>query len=117
MFLFILKIIDDGNIINFFFSQFTVSDPFELITYDIPMIRTHSKKIYRNIIFSSQIQTKPNVQELSVRQRKCKFFDDGGLKTWPVYTKNMCIIECRMKVIQDNCNCRPHFARPIGKPR
>lgn len=94
-----------------------MSDPFELITYDIPMIRTHSKKIYRNIIFSSQIQTKPNVQELSVRQRKCKFFNDGGLKTWPVYTKNMCIIECRMKVIQDNCNCRPHFARPIGKPR
>ncbi|XP_031367621.1 pickpocket protein 19-like [Apis dorsata] len=96
-----------------FDATFTVSDPFELITYDISMIRTHAKKIYRNMIFASQIQTKPNVQELSIRQRKCKFFGDGGLKTWPVYTKNMCIIECRMKIIQDNCNCRPHFARPI----
>ena len=62
----------------------------------------------------SKIKTKQNVKDLSVHQRKCKFFNDGGLKTWPVYTTNMCLMECRMKVIQDKCNCRPHFARSIG---
>lgn len=72
-------------------------------------------KMYQRAIMSiSAIKTEPNVIELSVQQRKCKFSSDGGLKTWPVYTRSMCIMECRMKVIQDNCNCRPHFARAIG---
>ncbi|OAD60203.1 hypothetical protein WN48_06132, partial [Eufriesea mexicana] len=69
--------------------------------------------LQRAIMSISAIETKPDVIQLSIQQRKCKFFNDGGLETWPVYTRNMCIMECRMKVIQDNCNCRPHFARTI----
>lgn len=72
------------------------------------------KILQRAVLSMSEIKTKSNVRELSVRQRKCKFFSDGGLKTWPVYSRSMCVTECRMKVIQDHCDCRPHFARPTG---
>lgn len=63
----------------------------------------------------SEIKTAAKVRELRVHQRKCKFFSDGGLKVWPVYTWNMCVEECRMRVIQDRCKCRPHFARITGQ--
>lgn len=72
------------------------------------------KTILSAIMSMSKVKTKQNVKDLSVHQRKCKFSNDGGLKTWPVYAPTMCVIECRMKVIQDKCNCRPHFARSIG---
>ncbi|XP_068985210.1 pickpocket protein 19-like [Bombus flavifrons] len=88
-------------------------DPFELIIYDTPMRWVKPRMLQRAIMSITQINMNPNVKELRAHQRNCKVHNDGGLKTWPVYTRNMCITECRMKVIQDKCNCRPHFARPI----
>ncbi|XP_043523868.1 pickpocket protein 28-like [Frieseomelitta varia] len=90
-----------------------IHDPFDLITYNTVMKEMKQKTILGATMSMSKIKTKQNVKDLSVHQRKCKFFNDGGLKTWPVYTTNMCVMECRMKVIQDKCNCRPHFARSI----
>ncbi|KOC70359.1 Sodium channel protein Nach [Habropoda laboriosa] len=90
-----------------------VCDPSELIVYDTPMKLAKSRTMQQGIISISEIKTTPNVEELRIQQRKCKFLHDGGLETWPIYTRNMCITECRMKVIQNHCNCRPHFARPI----
>ncbi|XP_043263887.1 uncharacterized protein LOC122404069 [Colletes gigas] len=92
---------------------FAVCDPFEILSYDIPTKWTRPQLLQRLIMSISEIKTRANVRELQVHQRKCKFVNDGGLRTWPVYTKNMCVIECRMRVIEDRCNCRPHFARPI----
>ncbi|XP_071871612.1 pickpocket protein 19 [Bombus fervidus] len=89
------------------------SDPFELIIYDTPMRWVKPKMLQRAIMSITQINMNPNVEELRAHQRNCKVYNDDGLKTWPVYTRNMCTTECRMKVIQDKCNCRPHFARPI----
>lgn len=108
---------------NFFFCfffafllvlQIATCDPFELIIYDTPMRWVKPRMLQRAIMSITQINMNPNVKELRAHQRNCKVYNDDGLKTWPVYTRNMCITECRMKVIQDKCNCRPHFARPIG---
>lgn len=94
--------------------QIAACDPFELIIYDTPMRWVKPRMLQRAIMSITQINMNPNVKELRAHQRNCKVHNDGGLKTWPLYTRNMCITECRMKVIQDKCNCRPHFARPIG---
>lgn len=85
-----------------------------MMPYDAPMKFMREQTGERVIMSLSEIKTEEKVRELKVHQRHCKFQNDGGLKTWPVYTKDMCKIECRMRVIEDHCNCRPHFARPIG---
>ncbi|XP_078039740.1 pickpocket protein 19 [Augochlora pura] len=92
---------------------FAVIDPNEILLYNSPMKWMKPKILQRPIMMITLIQTKPNVRELQVHQRRCKFSSDGGLQTWPIYSKNMCIVECRMRTIQHLCKCRPHFARPI----
>ncbi|KZC07762.1 Sodium channel protein Nach [Dufourea novaeangliae] len=93
---------------------FAMCDPFETLSFGGQTKLIQLRMVQRLIMSISEIKTKSNVKELHVHQRKCKFVTDGGLKTWPVYTRNMCTIECRMRVIEKRCNCRPHFARPIG---
>ncbi|XP_076294152.1 acid-sensing ion channel 1 [Lasioglossum baleicum] len=88
-------------------------DPSETLTFHMPMRLVKPKFLQRPVMSIFSIKTKPNVQGLHVHQRRCKFTSDGGLNTWPIYTANMCIIECRMRKIQHHCKCRPHFARPI----
>jgi len=54
------------------------------------------------------------VNKMSMKQRNCKFRENGSLKTWPIYSARMCLIECRHQIIIQYCRCLPHFARPIG---
>ncbi|XP_076644523.1 acid-sensing ion channel 1 isoform X2 [Halictus rubicundus] len=92
---------------------FALIDPSETMSFNQPVKSMKPKLLQRPIVSMFVIKTKSNVQGLQVHQRRCKFSRDGGLKTWPIYTYHMCIIECRMRKIQHHCKCRPHFARPI----
>ncbi|XP_076231108.1 pickpocket protein 19 [Calliopsis andreniformis] len=106
---------NDGSQENFAvdsYAQFAASDPFEVLSYDVPMAEVHVQIMKRFIMSISEIKTQAKVRELTIHQRKCKFHSDNGLELWPVYTRNMCAIECRMQVIKDHCKCRPHFSRP-----
>ncbi|XP_020289857.1 sodium channel protein Nach-like [Pseudomyrmex gracilis] len=58
--------------------------------------------------------TSYKMMRLTLKQRKCKFSEDGGLEMWPVYTLHMCIMECRYRTILQRCGCFPHFARPTA---
>lgn len=53
-----------------------------------------------------------NVRDLSVEQRKCRFFNESNLVTSPVYSYRLCRNECRMKLAHRLCGCIPHFYRP-----
>ncbi|XP_076761857.1 pickpocket protein 19 [Xylocopa sonorina] len=95
-------------------AMMAVIDPTEFITYNIPKRTWITPGVLQEAVMSiSQITSSPDIKELSVHQRNCKFINEGGLKMVPAYSKNMCITECRMKIIQDYCNCRPHFTKPI----
>ncbi|XP_050087150.1 sodium channel protein Nach [Anopheles aquasalis] len=63
-----------------------------------------------------EILTSPNARELSVSQRQCRFTHEGDTLVFsPVYSYNLCRIECRMKLAYKLCGCVPHFYRPVGK--
>ncbi|CAH1373761.1 unnamed protein product [Tenebrio molitor] len=50
------------------------------------------------------------IRDLSPKQRNCKFNDDPhDLKHSPVYTYNLCRIECRINLALKYCNCTPHY--------
>ena len=56
----------------------------------------------------SKQDTDHNVRDLSVAERKCKFSDENdGLSTFKFYSKINCIFDCKLKVAEEVCGCRP----------
>uniref|UniRef100_A0A182V6Z7 Uncharacterized protein n=1 Tax=Anopheles merus TaxID=30066 RepID=A0A182V6Z7_ANOME len=67
-------------------------------------------------LLALEILTSSNARELSISQRQCRFtHEDEILLFSPVYSYNLCRIECRMKFAFKLCGCVPHFYRPVGK--
>lgn len=61
------------------------------------------------------IYSTKEARSLSVAQRKCRFLEESNLKISPVYTYNLCRMQCRVKLCQALCGCVPYFYRSIGK--
>ncbi|KAI8123537.1 Sodium channel protein Nach [Lucilia cuprina] len=54
----------------------------------------------------------------SVEQRKCRFQHESNLTHYPVYTRNLCLQECRLNLVYKTCKCIPHFyPNRIPKPK
>ncbi|XP_063708633.1 uncharacterized protein LOC134837197 [Culicoides brevitarsis] len=60
--------------------------------------------------FSTEMLAEPHLQENTwVIQRKCRFHNESNLQHFPVYTKRLCLAECRWKLLMEKCGCIPHF--------
>lgn len=47
--------------------------------------------------------------DTSIDQRHCRFPSESNLKHYPVYTRGLCIQECRLELVYKTCGCIPHF--------
>lgn len=55
---------------------------------------------------------------LSISQRQCRFTNEANsLSSSPVYSYNICQMECRRNMALQFCGCIPHFYRPNGKKK
>lgn len=55
---------------------------------------------------------------LSISQRQCRFTNEAEtMASSPVYSYNLCKIECRKQLAIQKCGCIPHFYRATGKKR
>lgn len=91
-----------------------IYDPQEVFEYQDKLMDIKEQVLMDVVMAVSETTYSTQVEELSVTQRGCKFPQDAGLATTPIYTYKMCLIECRYKIIRETCGCHPHFARPIG---
>ncbi|XP_061401017.1 acid-sensing ion channel 5-like, partial [Musca vetustissima] len=48
-------------------------------------------------------------KDATIEQRKCRFQHESNLTHFPVYSKNICIQECRLNLVYSICKCIPHF--------
>ncbi|KAL7020155.1 hypothetical protein ACKWTF_011388 [Chironomus riparius] len=56
------------------------------------------------------IMSQENIKSLYQFQRKCKFPDESTLDYFQqVYSRDLCLYECRMKKFLDLCKCIPFF--------
>ncbi|XP_059221736.1 acid-sensing ion channel 5-like [Stomoxys calcitrans] len=56
--------------------------------------------------------------DATVRQRNCRFGHESNLTHFPIYTKNLCIQECRLRLVYEVCKCIPHFyPNRVNKPK
>ncbi|KAG8323118.1 hypothetical protein J6590_009763 [Homalodisca vitripennis] len=58
------------------------------------------------------IVSAPEIRDLTIAQRKCRFPEESNLALSPVYSYNLCRMECRMKLANKLCGCVPYFYKP-----
>ena len=66
-------------------------------------------------VVSLTIYSTEDVRSLSVSQRKCRFLEESDLDISPVYSYNLCRMQCRVTQALQLCGCVPHFYRSKGK--
>lgn len=71
-----------------------------IIGFPIAMIGTVSLRCYK---------TSDEVLKLAPKIRRCLKPHESNLKYFPVYTKTLCEIECRINEAIEKCNCIPFF--------
>ncbi|KAG5680649.1 hypothetical protein PVAND_010143 [Polypedilum vanderplanki] len=66
---------------------------------------------------SIEIITSKETRETFISQRGCRFHWESNLTHYKVYSKNLCISECRLELAYKHCKCIPHFySNTAGKP-
>ncbi|PNF35664.1 hypothetical protein B7P43_G17470 [Cryptotermes secundus] len=64
-----------------------------------------------------EIYSTEDVRSLSLSQRKCRFLEESDLHISPVYSYNLCSMQCRMEQALRLCGCIPHFYRSKSKSK
>ncbi|BES96242.1 Amiloride-sensitive sodium channel [Nesidiocoris tenuis] len=91
--------------------------------YDVPYLNTAPSHIIQGVpryvkmalITFFDLRNAPEVRQLSVNRRKCRFPDENDLKSADFYSYSACILDCRRKAQMYLCNCTSHFT-PKSKP-
>lgn len=58
---------------------------------------------------SIEIITTKDIKETFISQRGCRFHWESNLTHYTVYSKNLCMSECRLELAYARCGCIPHF--------
>nr|XP_024217628.1 pickpocket protein 11-like [Halyomorpha halys] len=88
-----------------------VLDPTEFPDISIPQLEGLNNSYKTLDLTALSIVSTKEVEELSIQQRKCRLPRESNLLSSPVYSYNLCRIECRMKECYRLCKCIPHFYR------
>ncbi|BES96239.1 Amiloride-sensitive sodium channel [Nesidiocoris tenuis] len=91
--------------------------------YETPFLDSHLSNIFRpNPSHENHIQitiadteNSPEVRELSIYQRKCRFPDENDLQSADFYSYSACVVDCRRRAQMELCNCTSHFT-PKTRP-
>ena len=81
--------------------------------YDIPDIKSSGVEIHPGYettirINIQELKSNPEIRKLSPNKRGCKFEDENGdLTIFKWYSKINFLFECRMKLMEKMCGCRP----------
>ncbi|XP_044264094.1 acid-sensing ion channel 5-like [Tribolium madens] len=67
-------------------------------------------EVFANVM---NMSTGFDVLYLTIKQRKCRFYDESNLKHSPAYSYVLCRMECRAALAKRLCGCVPHFYRKL----
>ncbi|XP_035719471.1 uncharacterized protein LOC118440483 [Vespa mandarinia] len=95
----------------------SILDPMDSYNYEFAKTRHHLQilEIQTVVLRILQADSTKSIYKLPIHRRKCGFPSDNGLELWPIYTYQMCMTECRSRIIRKKCGCYPHFLRRICK--
>ncbi|XP_066996183.2 sodium channel protein Nach [Anabrus simplex] len=55
-----------------------------------------------------EVENEPEVREMTIKQRGCRFPDEGGLDVFQKYSYTGCLTQCRKDAQISLCNCSNH---------
>lgn len=113
-----IKIVKHGNIfdghLTYNFNGFQrlitiyLHSPYEVMNIARSMGTTPDTLEFE--VFSTEMLAESFLQTNTwVIQRKCRFHNESNLLHFPIYTKKLCLAECRWKLMMEKCGCIPHF--------
>lgn len=108
LFPFVLKLF----FVPLFYSQIYYHGPFTLPSNLNKIYKddTDQKSYVTFDVVPFIIMSQEDIKSLFEFQRKCKFSDESSLDYFPqVYSRDLCLYECRMKKFLDLCKCIPFF--------
>ncbi|KAF6209977.1 hypothetical protein GE061_015732 [Apolygus lucorum] len=84
---------------------------------DVPYLNTLMTDILQPVanqiryfhITVTDIENPPELRELSISQRRCRFQDENNLVTSDYYSYSACVVDCRRRAQFEACGCTSHF--------
>ncbi|XP_024084076.1 sodium channel protein Nach-like isoform X2 [Cimex lectularius] len=92
-----------------------IHGPWEVPDAAIANIRAENNSYKTLDVTAQSIYSTEAAAELTISQRKCRHPGESNLAISPVYSYNMCRMDCRVKKMISMCNCVPHFYRHMGR--
>lgn len=83
--------------------------PYETMNVARPVGSGYSHDAFEFETLSIEIITTSDFKETFVEQRGCRFHSESNLTHFSVYSKNLCMSECRLELAYRLCKCIPHF--------
>lgn len=83
--------------------------PYETMNVARPMGNGYTPVAYEFETLSIEIITTKDFRETYISQRGCRFHTESNLTHYAVYSKNLCMSECRLELAYKLCKCIPHF--------
>ncbi|EFA08448.1 sodium channel protein Nach [Tribolium castaneum] len=77
------------------------------LTTDVIQVTPHIH--YRRFLAVKEIDNQPEVKDVSIRQRKCRFSDESDLNVYRYYSYSACCVQCRKDAQLKICNCAHHL--------
>ncbi|RZC35102.1 degenerin del-1 [Asbolus verrucosus] len=80
-----------------------------LTTLTTDVIQVTPRIYYHRFLAIKEIENQPEVRDVSVRQRKCRFSDETDLDVYPHYSYSACCVQCRKDAQIRTCDCAHHL--------
>ncbi|XP_034250865.1 sodium channel protein Nach-like [Thrips palmi] len=88
--------------------KYYVHSPYEIPDSASKPFTVHSRQERDTTVRFLETIADEQLRTLTRRQRRCQFFDEG-VKPYPVYSYNLCMMSCRRKLCLRYCGCAPYF--------
>ncbi|CAH1395973.1 unnamed protein product [Nezara viridula] len=95
--------------------QMFIYGPSEFPDIALTKLESYNKSYKTLDLTALSIVSSEAAEKLKIQQRKCRLQHESNLLTSPVYSYNLCRMECRIRECFKLCNCMPYFYRPVGQ--
>lgn len=64
---------------------------------------------YKRLMTINEIENQEGVEDVSIRQRNCRFMGESDLDVYPHYSYSACCVQCRKDAQLSKCDCAHHL--------
>ncbi|KAK4878401.1 hypothetical protein RN001_010907 [Aquatica leii] len=102
---------------TFYVELYGFNNVYPMSQYDVPTLITSQADViqispnihFRRFISFKEIVNQPEVRDVSLAQRNCRFAEESYLDVYKYYSYSACNVQCRKEAQISMCNCTHHY--------